>query len=94
MHAQQSMKATQKNPTRSVARPTTTLEARVEAICARGCRQVHEDIARLEQGGELPETAGLNAGERARILDELKAVMAVYGDRCALDTPTSSSVSP
>lgn len=61
------------------------LEVRIEAICARGCRQVRTDIATLEQGGELPETRGLSAAERGLILNELRQIMAVYGDRCRID---------
>lgn len=69
----------------AVGRQASSLDARVESICARGCQQVHADIARLEHGGDLPETQGLGPRERALILAELKAVMAVYGNRCMLD---------
>jgi hypothetical protein len=61
------------------------LEARVEAICARGCARVRADIATLEGGGELAETRGLASHERGLILDELRQIMAVYGDRCRVD---------
>lgn len=61
------------------------LEARIEAICARRCQQVRADIATLEQGGELPETRRLSAAERGLILNELRQIMAVYGDRCRID---------
>jgi hypothetical protein len=65
--------------------PNPALEARIEAICARGCQRVRADIATLEQGGELPETRGLAASERGLILNELRQIMAVYGDRCRID---------
>ncbi|KAA6181888.1 hypothetical protein F2Q65_18615 [Thiohalocapsa marina] len=64
------------------------LEARLERICEKGCKRVWRDIACLEQGEELPEAAGLNAAERAWLLQELKTVMAVYGQRCSVDGPT------
>jgi len=60
------------------------LEARLERICEKGCRQVWDDIAVLEGGGELAETADLNGRERAWLLAELKSVMAVYGGRRGL----------
>jgi hypothetical protein len=61
------------------------LETRLEAICEKGCRRVWGDIATLEQGGDLPETEDLTPAERAWLLEELKAVMAVYGGRCSVD---------
>ena len=67
----------------AVQRPL--LESRLEAICQRGCQQVRQAIATLEQGGELPETYDLDAAERAWLLAELSTVMAVYGDRCRID---------
>jgi hypothetical protein len=61
------------------------LESRLEAICQRGCRETRAAITQLEQGGELTETADLMPRDRARLLAELKAIMAVYGDRCRVD---------
>jgi hypothetical protein len=58
------------------------LEARLETLCQKGCRQVWGDIAALEHGGALPETRDLTPGEVRWLLAELKQVMAVYGDRC------------
>ncbi len=60
------------------------VEARLEAICQKGCRTVQLDIARIEQGEDLPETRGLTAEERRVLLAELKQIMAVYGDSCPL----------
>ncbi|MGB5736775.1 MAG: hypothetical protein WBM40_20280 [Thiohalocapsa sp.] len=60
------------------------LEARLEAICEKGCRYVWDDIATLERGEELPETRDLDKRERSWLLAELKTVMAVYGSRCSM----------
>ena len=62
----------------------TTIESCIEAICEKGCRQVRSDIRSLEQGRTLPEWSHLDTDERQRVLRELKAVMAVYGDSCRL----------
>ena len=51
----------------------------VEALCRKGCRSVWQDIRRLESGEDLPETGRLSDNERQAIIDELKAVMDVYG---------------
>jgi len=37
----------------------------------------------LEQGGNLPETQGLDPQEHRWLLRELKQIMAVYADRCS-----------
>ncbi|HBG95951.1 MAG TPA: hypothetical protein DDY14_11705 [Chromatiaceae bacterium] len=69
----------------SAALQKPILEARLEAICARGCKRVGDDIAALERGHQLAETEGLNARERAWLLAELKAIMAVYGGSCRIE---------
>lgn len=61
------------------------LDARLEALCVKGCRRVWQDIDALERGEELPETRGLDAAERGVLLQELKQVMAVYADRCSVE---------
>lgn len=61
------------------------VEARVEAVCLKGCRQVRRDIAHLESGAEIPEVRGLTPDERRLLLAELKQIMAVYGDSCRID---------
>jgi len=66
-------------------RPDPRLEARLEALCEKGCRKVWGDIAALERGDPLPETAGLTASEVRWLLTELKQVMSVYGARCSAD---------
>ena len=64
------------------ARPDPLLEARLEAMCQKGCRLVWGDIAALERGDPLPETRDLTAVEVRWLLAELKQVMSVYGARC------------
>ncbi|EGV18917.1 hypothetical protein [Thiocapsa marina] len=63
------------------------VDARIEAVCSKGCRQVRQDIAALEAGAELPETRDLTEEERNILLRELKQIMAVYGDACRLPPP-------
>jgi hypothetical protein len=63
-------------------RPDPLLEARLEAMCQKGCRLVWGDIAALERGDPLPETRDLTPAEVHWLLVELKQVMAVYGARC------------
>ncbi|WPL18634.1 hypothetical protein Thiowin_03714 [Thiorhodovibrio winogradskyi] len=60
-------------------------EAVIEAICQKGCRQVHDDIARLEQNDSVPEARGLSHAQRVRLLAELRAIMAVYEGRRGLE---------
>jgi len=58
------------------------VEAVIDALAELGCRAVLEVIEALEQGRTLPETRDLEPDEAHRVLEELKSVMAVYGDRC------------
>jgi hypothetical protein len=68
------------------------VDTAVESICRRGCRAVRACIAQLEHGGEVAETRGLGVRERAQVLDELKAVMAVYAERPGeADSPLPAS---
>ena len=61
----------------------------VETLCDKGCKAVWLDIHRLEAGEDLPETVRLDDRERRAVLDELKAVMAVYSDgSCQFDEPS------
>lgn len=57
------------------------VEAHVTRICELGCARVREVIALLEQGRTTPETADVGEAERQQILDELRAIMAVYDAR-------------
>lgn len=61
------------------------VEARLEAICQKGCRQVRSDIASLEAGVQIPESHGLTTQERRRLVTDLKEIMSVYGDTCRID---------
>ena len=69
-----------------VGRQTDTLTAEVEqaveAVCVLGCDEVRACIAGLQNGETRPEYARLDAGQRARMLGELQAIMSVYDDRC------------
>ncbi|RMG28365.1 MAG: hypothetical protein D6721_08575 [Gammaproteobacteria bacterium] len=58
----------------------------IDLLCARGCRAVTACIDLLEQGVEETAWAHLDASERARLLEELRAIMAVYGGRCRVDS--------
>jgi len=62
----------------------TRIDECIEKLCQKGCSEVWGDIDVLENGGSLPETQGLDASERRRVLAELKTVMAVYEGRCKL----------
>lgn len=55
-----------------------SIEQCLTQICELGCTRVSEIIATLEQGHRAPETDGLPAAERAQVLTELKAIMAIY----------------
>ena len=57
----------------------------IERLCQKGCRAVWDDIAALERGDPLPETQGLAGDEISIVLNELKAVMAVYEGTCSAD---------
>ncbi|WP_223296667.1 hypothetical protein [Thiorhodovibrio frisius] len=61
-----------------------SLDAAIEAICQKGCRQVHRDIERLAGGETVPEAKRLDARQREQLLAELQAIMAVYGERCSV----------
>jgi hypothetical protein len=60
------------------------IEECVEILCNKGCRAVRKDIAALERGQPLPEVWQLDAEERRKVLAELQAIMAVYGDSCKI----------
>lgn len=50
----------------------------VEDICNLGCSRVENIIERLQNCEPLPQTEHLNDEERASVLKELCAIMAVY----------------
>lgn len=53
----------------------------VDALCQCGCEAVRATIQAMEVGADIPQLQTLNQQEREVVLDELKAVMAVYDDR-------------
>lgn len=57
------------------------LDVFLTQICELGCTRVTEIIVILEQGKSTPETMYLPDAERAWVLDELKAIMAVYNGK-------------
>ena len=61
------------------------VEHSVEQLCQKGCRAVWKDIDTLERGESLPETLGLSAAEVRVVVDELKAIMAVYEGTCSVN---------
>ncbi len=58
------------------------LQAAIEALCQRGCRQVTETIRRLERGEVPAELAAFDPAGRAAALAELRDIMAVYQAPC------------
>jgi hypothetical protein len=56
----------------------------VEAICNKGCQMVRQDIRLLEAGDTIPEVDMLDGDECRLVLQELKSIMAVYGDSCRI----------
>ena len=68
----------------AVVMERSKVEACVEAICNKGCQTVRQDISLLEQGEKLPELEKLTDGECTQVLNELKTIMAVYGDSCRI----------
>ncbi len=63
-------------------------QAVIEALCAKGCRQVWREIKALEDGNPPREARGLTGPELDQVLTELKAIMAVY-DSCSPDPDPS-----
>lgn len=53
----------------------------VETLCTEGCTAVRLYIRQLEQNNPSELLEGLADKEKAQVLDELRAIMAVY-DRC------------
>ncbi len=61
------------------------VEHSIELLCQKGCRAVWKDIETLERGDSLPETRGLSDAEVRVVVDELKAIMAVYEGTCSVN---------
>lgn len=53
----------------------------IDALCQCGCDAVRATIIALENGITVPQVDILSEAERRLVLDELKAVMAVYDAR-------------
>ena len=53
----------------------------VDALCQCGCDAVRATIEAMEIGADIPQLQTLASEEREVVLDELKAVMAVYDAR-------------
>lgn len=58
------------------------IDRSIEALCHRGCKEVTRIIGLLERNEPLPETDALDLSERGVVLQELKAIMAVYDRPC------------
>jgi hypothetical protein len=61
------------------------VETCIEVLCQKGCLSVRSDIRALEKGEVLPETVGLTRRETRLVLEELREIMAVYGDTCRIE---------
>ena len=57
------------------------VELVVDKICALGCELVAACIMALKNADSRPEYAALDAAQRASLLSELQAIMAVYKDK-------------
>ncbi len=54
----------------------------LENICNQGCQTVTTIIQQLEQGEIINIVKSLTSTQRLKLLQELKSIMAVYGDSC------------
>ena len=50
----------------------------IDALCHCGCEVVRATITALETGAMVPQVKDLSETERMQVLNELKAIMAVY----------------
>jgi hypothetical protein len=50
----------------------------IETLCQCGCDAVRATISAMESGAVVPQVETLSDDERRMVLEELKAVMAVY----------------
>jgi len=69
----------------NAAKTDTVLDDALDAVCQRGCRYVLQAIAAMQRGEVPDELSGVPAGQHARALDELQAVMAVYDRECSVE---------
>ena len=63
---------------------THSVDHCIEQVCQKGCSLVWSDIEALESGRAIPEAEGLDEGQRAAVLVELKSVMSVYEGTCSV----------
>lgn len=54
------------------------LQDLVEAVCSEGCNHVRSIIRQFEDGRDPEELRHLTPDERRLVLQELRAIMAVY----------------
>ena len=61
------------------------INQRIEAMCQHGCQAVRSYIQAMESGLSLTQLEDITPQQRIQILDELKAIMAVYDrpNRCS-----------
>jgi len=57
------------------------VELAMDKICAQGCELVSAYIVALKKDESRPEFAQLDATQRAALLFELQAIMAVYAEK-------------
>lgn len=57
------------------------VSACVEALCQTGCDMVRATIQAMEEGLPVSQTQGLSNEEQHQVLEELRAIMAVYDYR-------------
>ena len=50
----------------------------IEALCQCGCDAVRATITAMEAGQAVAQTEGMNEVEKRQVLEELRAIMAVY----------------
>lgn len=53
----------------------------IDALCQCGCEAVRATITALEVGAVVPQVQDLTEEDRTKVLNELKAIMAVYDSR-------------
>lgn len=61
------------------------IEKCVEQLCHRGCGEVRRIIAALENAEPVEGTESLTDAQKAEVLEELRVIMAPYGDSCPAD---------
>ena len=66
------------SPTDLQAKLPAQVQSSIESICALGCDRVNEIIDALERGDSIAELNALDKTDQQGVLNELKAIMAVY----------------